>query len=156
MASMMRRRRNRLDDDRGSELIELAIVLPILLIICAAIMDFGMLFQRYEVVTNAAREGARLASLPGGYTPTDIQNRVNDYLTSSGLDPAPTPPVVTYSNVVVGGTGPTVSMVSVLVAYPSEFTFLGSLAGLVGGGGWTTITLQASSQMRVEVPGTGS
>jgi Flp pilus assembly protein TadG len=156
MASMMRRRRNRLDDDRGSELIELAIVLPILLLICAAIMDFGMLFQRYEVVTNAAREGARLASLPGGYTPTDIQNRVNDYLTSSGLDPAPTPPTVTYSNVVVGGTGPTVSMVQVLVAYPSEFTFLGSLAGLVGGGGWTTITLQASSQMRVEVPGTGS
>jgi len=153
---MMRRRRNRLDDDRGSELIELAIVLPILLLICAAIMDFGMLFQRYEVVTNAAREGARLASLPGGYTPTDIQNRVNDYLTSSGLDPAPTPPTVAYSNVVVGGTGPTVSMVQVTVQYPSEFTFLGALLGLVGGSGYGTITLQASSQMRVEVPGTGS
>ena len=153
---MMRRRRNRLGNDTGSELIELAIVLPVLLIICAAIMDFGFLFQRYEVLTNAAREGARLGSLPGGYTPTDVQNRVNDYLTSSGLDPAPTPPTVTYSPVVVGGTGPTVNMVTVSVAYPSEFTFLGSMAGMVGGTGWTSITLQATSVMRVELPGSGS
>ena len=31
------------------------------------IIDFGFLFQRYEVVTNAAREGARVAILPGYY-----------------------------------------------------------------------------------------
>ena len=34
------------------------------------IIDFGFLFQHYEVVTNAAREGARVAILPGYRTPT--------------------------------------------------------------------------------------
>jgi len=153
---MIRRRRNRLADDRGSELIELAIVLPILLLVCAAIMDFGFLFQRWEVVTNAAREGARLASLPGGYTTTDVQNRVNDYLVAGGLSAAPTAPTVTYADVAIGGAGPTVSMVTVTVDYPSEFAFLGSIAALVGGGGWGTITLRASSVMRTEAAGIGS
>jgi Flp pilus assembly protein TadG len=153
MASIIRRRRNRLADERGSELIELAIVLPILLFICAAIMDFGFLFQRYEVVTNAAREGARLGTLPG-YTDADIQNRVDNYLISSGLTAAPTPAVVTRPGVVVGSA--TVSMVSVTVAYPSQFTFIGSFAGLVGGSGWSGITLRATSTMRVEIPAAGS
>ncbi len=140
-------------DERGSELIELAIVLPILLLIVAAIMDFGFLFQRYEVITNAAREGARLGTLPG-YSDADIQSRVNNYLVSSGLSAAPTPAVVTRPSVAVGGS--TVGMVSVTVAYPSEFTFIGSFAGLVGGSGWGSITLRATSTMRTEIPAVGS
>ena len=38
---------------------------PTLLLVMLGIIDFGFLFQRYEVVTNAAREGARVAILPG-------------------------------------------------------------------------------------------
>ncbi len=57
----------------------MALVLPILLMIFAGIIDFGFMFQRYEVVTNAAREGARMGTLPG-YSQTDIQNRVENYL----------------------------------------------------------------------------
>ncbi len=46
----------------------------LLLLIVAGIADFGFLFQRYEVVTNAAREGARLAVLPDdGYTDADVK-----------------------------------------------------------------------------------
>ena len=56
MAALTGRKRD--GHDRGSELVQLAIVLPILLLIVAGIADFGFLFQRYEVVTNAAREGA--------------------------------------------------------------------------------------------------
>ncbi len=63
MQRLRLRRRGRRED--GAELIELAIVLPILLLVVAAIIDFGFLFQRYEAVTNAAREGARIAVLPG-------------------------------------------------------------------------------------------
>ena len=44
---------------------EFALTLPLLLVVIAGIVDFGFVFQRYEVITNAAREGARLASLPG-------------------------------------------------------------------------------------------
>ena len=39
------------------------------------------MFQRYEVVTNAAREGARVAVLPG-YVNADVQARVAAYLSS--------------------------------------------------------------------------
>ena len=52
----------------GAELIEFAIVAPILLLLIAGIVDFGMMFRTYEAVTNAAREGAprrRAARLRG-------------------------------------------------------------------------------------------
>jgi hypothetical protein len=52
-------------DEGVLELIELALILPMLLLMFAAIVDFGLLFQRYLVVSNAAREGARIAVLPG-------------------------------------------------------------------------------------------
>ncbi len=51
--------------ERGAELVEFAFVFPTLLLVMLGIIDFGFLFQRYEVVTNAAREGARVAILPG-------------------------------------------------------------------------------------------
>ena len=56
----------------GNALVEFALVLPLLMLVFAGIVDFGFLFQRYEVITNAAREGARLAVLPG-YGTTDVQ-----------------------------------------------------------------------------------
>ena len=37
------------------------------------------MFQRFLTVSNAAREGARIAVLPG-YTQTDVQNRVTQYV----------------------------------------------------------------------------
>jgi Flp pilus assembly protein TadG len=153
MASVVRRLR-RLGGDRGSELIELAIVTPILLFIIAGIMDFGFLFQRYEVVTNAAREGARLGSLPG-YTAADIQARVDAYLASSGLTAAHPTPDVQYSTQTVGAGGPTINVVTVTVLYHSPFDIIGPFAGMVGGGGWTSITLRSSSVMRLEAPAGG-
>ena len=48
--------------ERGAELIEFALVFPLLLLIVLGIVDFGFMFQRLEVVTNAAREGARIAA----------------------------------------------------------------------------------------------
>jgi Flp pilus assembly protein TadG len=147
MASVIRRRR--LGDDRGSELIELAIVMPILLFIVAGIMDFGFLFQRYEVLTNAAREGARLGSLPG-YSSTDVVNRVESYLTTAGLTAAHPVPDVQYTTQTLGVGGPTINIVSVIVEYDSPFDFIGPFAGLVGGSGWTSVTLRAGALMRVE------
>ena len=41
------------------------------LFVVLGIIDFGFLFQRYETVTNAAREGARMAVLPD-YTEDDV------------------------------------------------------------------------------------
>ncbi len=56
-------KRGRSED--GAQLVEFALVLPLLLLVVLGIAEFGFIFQRYEVITNAAREGARLAVLPG-------------------------------------------------------------------------------------------
>jgi Flp pilus assembly protein TadG len=153
MATLIRRRLARYASDKGAELIEMALVLPILLMIFAGIIDFGFMFQRYEVVTNAAREGARMGTLPG-YSQTDIQNRVENYLDTSGLTDTHPPPIVTFGTATVG-TG-VIDTVTVTVFYHSQFTNLGPIAALVGGSGWTSVTLRGRSTMRLETPATGS
>ena len=60
MASLTPTRRS---NQRGQAVIELALTLPLLLVVVFGIIDFGFMFQRYESVTNAAREGARLGIL---------------------------------------------------------------------------------------------
>ena len=57
----------------GQAVIELALTLPLLLLVLTGIIDFGFQFQRYEVVTNAAREGARVGVLPE-YGPADASD----------------------------------------------------------------------------------
>jgi Flp pilus assembly protein TadG len=48
--------------ERGSQLLELAIVVPLLILLIAGIVDLGGAFYTYEGLANAAREGARMAS----------------------------------------------------------------------------------------------
>jgi Flp pilus assembly protein TadG len=144
------RRRPATASETGAELLEMAFILPLLLLVVAGIMDFGFLFLRFEVVTNAAREGARIGILPG-YQAADVQQRVANYLTMGGLsDPAP-PADVAYSTVAITPGGPTMSVVTVTAQYPSRFLFLGTLASLVGGGAYADVTLRAAASMRREV-----
>ena len=49
--------------ERGQSLVETAIVFPILLLLLAAVVDFGRAFDAYIVLTNAAREGARYGAI---------------------------------------------------------------------------------------------
>ena len=46
----------------GASLVELALVLFLLVLLLAAVIDFGRAFNSYIVITNASREGARYAS----------------------------------------------------------------------------------------------
>ena len=79
-----RRLLRRFDAEDGAELIEFAMALPLMLVLVTGVFDFGLAFQQYEVVTNAAREGARLGSLGAGYLETDIQARVDAYASPQG------------------------------------------------------------------------
>lgn len=146
----MRTRLARLRDETGAELIEFMIIFPIFMLVVAAIADFGFLFQRYEVVSNAAREGARIAILPG-YASGDVTARVTNYLTASGLTTAPTVTQTVGSETLTTGTAThVVPTVRVTVAYPSQFDFIGPFASFFGGTSWGAITVQATSVMRVE------
>ena len=51
--------------ERGQALVEFAMVLPVLILLVVGMMQFGLLFHEYLLVTHAAREGARVATLGG-------------------------------------------------------------------------------------------
>jgi Flp pilus assembly protein TadG len=136
---------SRWQSERGAELIEFALVAPILIFIIAGIVDFGMMFRTYEAVTNAAREGARVGVLPG-YDVPDVQARVDAYLTASGLTGAHTTAV---TNVPVATGAGTFTARSVNLNYTYQFAVLGVAAPLFGGN-FGSITLNAVSVMRTE------
>ena len=56
-------RTNLRKNERGAALIEAAITIPIILLIAVGIFEFGRAYQTWQVLTNAAREGARIAIL---------------------------------------------------------------------------------------------
>ncbi|MGF7185899.1 Flp pilus assembly protein TadG [Desulfitispora alkaliphila] len=54
---------NLIRERRGQALVELALVLPILLMILFGIIEFGRIFNAQLTVTHASREGARYGAL---------------------------------------------------------------------------------------------
>jgi hypothetical protein len=48
----------------GQELVEYAIIFPVLMLLLLGIIEFGRIIYSYNAITNAAREGTRLAILP--------------------------------------------------------------------------------------------
>jgi Flp pilus assembly protein TadG len=138
--------------ESGAELIEFALIFPTLLLVVMGIMDLGFLFQRYEVVTNAAREGARVSVLSGvttnpPYTQSDIEARVSAYMTAAGLTCSSCVSLTPAILVSIGG-GHCISTRTVTVTYDSQLMFLGPIFNLMGGG--STKTLRSTSAMRVE------
>jgi Flp pilus assembly protein TadG len=140
----------------GAELVEFALVLPILLLIFGGIVDFGLLLQRQQVVTNAAREGARLAVLPG-YTSADVQARVTQFV-QEGINNNSVTPVTTLTPVTLTpGTGPAFQAAQVSVTLADRFLILGPIVSLAGGtGSFGTIAISATTTMRVEAGASGS
>ena len=84
---MSRSSRQHRKSERGAELVEFALMLPILLVIFAGLWAFGRAYRAYQAITNAAREGVRLGVVPAGINQKQaVQNRVKDYLNKSSLD----------------------------------------------------------------------
>lgn len=140
--------------DSGAELIELALTLPMLLVILLAIVDFGLLFQRSEVLAAGVREGARVA-IQQGTTPTEIENRVVTYVQMAGGVPVtPANPAVTVTTgtlTTADGSWPTRT---VNVNYTHDYVFLPYVIGWFGGA-FNQTTLQAQATMRILAPGAG-
>jgi Flp pilus assembly protein TadG len=64
-------RRRRRQNRRGQALVEFALVIPIFLLVLVAIFDLGRAVFAYNTLTNAAREGARIA-IVNQYKPTIV------------------------------------------------------------------------------------
>ena len=146
--------KGRLKSERGAELIEFALIFPLLLLILLGIIDFGFLFQRYEVLTNATREGARLAVLPG-YNTADVTSRVCDYLITGGVPttgcPNPTNPVINVvDDTVTVPNGPVIGVKRVTLVYDHNFMFIGPIIALMGGSWNNNKAINTVAIMRTE------
>ena len=147
----------RLKSQRGAELIEFALIFPLLLLVMLGIIDFGFMFQRYEVLTNATREGARIAVLPG-YTTPDVKTRVCSYLTTGGVPTTgcpnnPTNPSVTVLDDVItvpGGPVFTIDVKRVQLSYSHNYMFIGPIISLMGGSWNNAKPINTEAAMRVE------
>jgi len=142
----------RFGGERGQALLETALTLPLLLLVAVGIFEFGRAYQTWQVLTNAAREGARVAVLPNA-APADVVARVRQYLQSGQLPNYATAPVSVNSAVVLpmGGVNVTASLVT--VNYPFDFIVLNPVARLVVPSstlGGAPITMTASAEMRNE------
>ena len=128
--------------DRGATAVEVALLMPILLVLVMGIVDFGRALHAQITLTQAAREGVRVAALnPPGSDPTarTVQAAV-------GLDPVN----VDVDECESGSAGS--SSAEVEATYTFTFvTPVGELAGLLGGGGFgDPITLSAKGVMPCE------
>ena len=144
----------RIRSERGAELIEFGLTLPLLLLLVLGIIEFGFLFQEYEVVTNAAREGARLGSLipSAGYSRAEAEARARDYLLAGGLKPAQIPmatPTVVPSQIAITGTGKCIPVVTATVSYEHPVPFVSGILRYFGRN-QGTITLRGFAVMRTE------
>jgi Flp pilus assembly protein TadG len=151
MASLTRRAPVSAED--GAALLEFAIVLPLMLLILFGMIDFGLFFQRYQVVTNAAREGARVAVLPG-YGDDDVVLRVTQFLDAAELKEAllsPPTPVRTCEDL---PSGQWINVVSVTVEYPYSYSAIGTFMSYFGGAGFSRTAVQATASMRSELAAT--
>jgi Flp pilus assembly protein TadG len=146
----------RFRSERGQALLEVAMTLPLVLLVSVSIFAFGRAYQTWQIMTNAAREGARIAVLPGT-SDADIKNRVKEYLTAGQLSEAPNATVDIDHNATVDiGTG-TAPATGVTVNYPFSFIVLNPVAKLVvsnsGTGlknGSAAFTMVTSALMRNE------
>jgi Flp pilus assembly protein TadG len=135
--------------ERGAVLIEFALVFPLLLLVTLGIIDFGLMFQRYEVLTNAAREGARVSVLPG-YSSEDVEDRVEQYLQATSLSAlSVNTDVAAPTTVNLGGS--CITVIAVTVSFDHEWSFVGGIITYFGGS-MGTKTLTATSTMRSETP----
>ena len=118
-----------------------------ILLITVGIFEFGRAYQTWQVLTNAAREGARIAVLPD-YTDADVNNSVRNYLTSGRLTNASTATISIVRNVPFGAA--TASRVT--VNYPFQFMVIGPVARLVRSSSTVgaPLTMQSSALMRNE------
>jgi Flp pilus assembly protein TadG len=146
---------------RGAELIEMAMVTPILLMIIAGIFDFGMLFRAWEVVTNAAREGARVGVLPAYTNDADVVDRVEQYMAAAGITTTCTAACPASGNIcavciaapTVATTAGTFTARQVTVSSQVQLPSL-SVIGTFFGGSFSSIDVASTSVMRAEMQGT--
>ena len=145
-------RRASTTSERGAALLEVALTLPLLLLVAVGIFEFGRAYQTWQILTNAAREGARVAVLPG-IDDNAVEERVQEYLAMGLIPDADQADVTIDRDTEVDIGDDTASASRVQVDLPFTFMVLQPIAQLVvkGSTAGQAITMTTSATMRNEM-----
>lgn len=116
--------RRLVSDREGAQLLELALILPFLVVMVVGVLDFGQVYNLKQKLNNAVREASRFAvgeNSGGSLSTSDvvaIRDAVSNYLTSAGVtqcviaaSPAVSGYVYTFDSSSAGCTGSKFSLV---------------------------------------------
>ena len=138
----------RIRNQKGAALLETAVTIPLVLAVCVAIFEFGRAYQTWQVLTNAAREGARISILAES-SDAQVTSAVRAYMQSGQL------PKYASAGVSVERTVPFGSNTAsrITVTYPFNFTVLNPVMKLLNSGataGKGTTVMTSTALMRNE------
>ena len=123
-------------NQRGTAVVELAVVSPVMFALLFGIIEFGWLFTAQHTMVNASREGARIGVLRGA-TADEMEETARTFLAPMGLD----------DQVTIAVTEGTVDdpFVTVQITVPREdVSLVGNFFGFSGG------MLEGTTTMRQE------
>jgi len=145
--------------ESGAQLVELAIVLPIFLMLLAAVAEFGLYFYTYTTLSKATRVAARyITSKP--YNPNNPDNANNTIAQAKKLAVCGRTDLCSAGSEIISGF--TTSNVSITTTGGDEFfpetitvqisgynySPLFDLSGFVGGQSWQNVSVAPSTTMR--------
>lgn len=138
---------------RGQSLVEFALIVPVLLLLFMSVFDFGRAIYAFNSVSNAAREGARVAivdqTVVSGVprAATEAANQA----TALGLDASDTDDVdVQYLTPDLGSACPSrdlgcVAQVRVQYQFQAITPIIGSIVGPITVGSTTQIPIERTN-----------
>lgn len=135
-----------LNNRRGQALVEFALLLPFIMLVLIGIVEFGRAWNAKQMVTDAAREGARWAVVgnPAITTQSQVSDTVKRYIARGGFDTSQV--TISYPDGFKTGTG---NITTVTVAMSHRFVALHRLITLLTNSSGV-MTLQSSARMRNE------
>lgn len=134
------RNRCRKRTDRGAVAVEMALVTPLLVALVFGIIDFSRVFNAELQLSQAAREGARLAAIVNGSAPVYSSAQIRDRVASAAPNPAFAGTAAQLGMMFQCPTGTTVSPSTLPV---SSVTVTTAFKGILFYSGGTTLTQTA-------------
>jgi hypothetical protein len=130
--------------ERGQELVEFALILPLLLLLLFGIIEFGIVVYRYNLIAHMGREVARYGSINPD---EDIEEHFWTVILPQWATGIPTD-TLTMDPTLTGGHFIS-STISIAITYRHQF-LTGPIIAAVGGDG--ELTMRTVSTMHLERP----
>lgn len=138
--------------DSGQAMVELALVLPLLLLILVGIFEFARAYSIKQSLVNGAREGARIAVVQSPLDADAVDSVITYYLQSNNIS---------ADSVLITANQADGTAVALAVAQPGDaisvsvfshydFVLVGPVFGLFGGSFRNGVDLGSRATMRKE------